>query len=74
VAFRVPQFNGERAQIIENLQELHCVQSFRGLPRGESIDSAGDACLEFHQFRKNDLLEIVERGDHASTGIDVLGK
>jgi hypothetical protein len=56
------------------LEELHCIQSFRGLPRGDSIDRAGDACLEFHEFWENDLLKIVERGEYASTGINVLGK
>jgi hypothetical protein len=50
VIVRVPQFDGERAQIIENLEELRRVQGFRGLSRGDSIEGASDACLEFHQL------------------------
>jgi hypothetical protein len=73
VMISAPQFNRERAQIVENLQELRRVQSLRELLRGDSTEGAGDATLKFDEFRQNELLEIVERGEHASAIIDVLG-
>jgi hypothetical protein len=73
VIIGVPKFNRERAQVVENLQELRRVQSLLELPRGDSTEGAGDATLKFDEFRQNDLLEIVERGEYASAVIDVLG-
>src|SRR5882757_8220797 len=65
VMISVPQFNGERAQIVENLQELRRVHGLLELLRGDSAEGAADTTLKFDEFGQNDLLEIVERGEHA---------
>jgi DNA-binding CsgD family transcriptional regulator len=50
--------NRECTQIIENRQELRCVQGLFLLLWSDSIDRAGYARFEFDQFRQDDLFKV----------------